>query len=352
MRVYLKRPNGKRKTFSLYNQVVNPNGSTTNVTIQSDEIESLNTQLKQNKITYDEALEIAKRLCKQYNIDLGVEAIPTSIIEKNETVLMRYWKYEYTDRNLECEKSALDKLKASIRALGSIDISTAKKEDIAYQIKSLNIKTNVKRMYIGKLNQILKFLNRGFQLRLPKEEFLEVKYLTLDDLNLVLNNISNDYQKLAILTLFHTGLRASELMALDHSKLLEKSILINSQYDFQKKKFKQTKNRKIRKAYILYNNVELIKEWIKVKDLSISVNSITKSFSIACKKTFPTTPEKHCSLHSLRHSYAILLARSVGLFLTAQSIGDSTSVTEKYYTGFLLQDESIELIDSKMKSEN
>ena len=51
------------------------------------------------------------------------------------------------------------------------------------------------------------------------------------------------------------------------------------------------------------------------------------------------------------NSYTIVLvSRGVSLSLVAQSLGNSVSVCEKYYTGFVLTNESIDYIRKLVES--
>ena len=75
-------------------------------------------------------------------------------------------------------------------------------------------------------------------------------------------------------------------------------------------------------------------------------NKINKRFKSACRAVFKDK-SKHCKWHDLRHSYAIfLLTKGVPIQLVAQSMGNSVSVCEKHYAGFVLTDVGISAINN------
>lgn len=351
-RIYLKRPNQKRRAFSLYRQDKNPDGSTKNVTLDVDDLDSLNQQYKQKKLTMLEANKIAERIRLRYNIDIGAEEMPETVLQSNLDLLDKYWRYEYSDRYLRCEAAAKNKLLSAVRALGVVDMATASREEISSRIKSLNTPTNIKRTYIQKINQLLKYLNRDIRLRMPREENHDVVFLNDEEFAKVLTHISDDYVRVAAQVAFYTGCRSSEVMAADVSKIRDKSLFVENQYDLELRKLIRTKNGIVRHAYIFDEGFAAIKEWSKIKNYNTSIKQVSRQFKLACMKAFPHNPDKHCSFHGLRHSYAVKLVRFVGLTLTAQSIGDSIKVTEKYYTGFVLRKESIDMIDMMVRGSN
>jgi integrase len=64
----------------------------------------------------------------------------------------------------------------------------------------------------------------------------------------------------------------------------------------------------------------------------------------ACVKLWPNDPVKHCTVHSLRHSYAThLLQKGVSLSLVARFLGNHLKVTEAYYTAFTFGDDDLHL---------
>lgn len=351
-RVYLKRPDKKRRSFSLYRQDFNTDGSTKNVTLQVDDLDSLNERLQQHKITPIEANKVAERIRLRYNIDIGAEEIPETVLQSNMLVLDKYWKYEYSDRYLRDEMAAKYKLRRAIAALGSVDISTASRDELSTKMKSIELPINIKRTHIQKINQLLKYLNRDIKLRMPREENYDVTFLNDEEFAKVLTFVTDDYVRVAAQVAFYTGCRSSEVMAADASKIRDKSLLVENQYDRDLKKFVSTKNRVVRHAYIFQEGFAALEEWSKIKNYNTSIQLASKHFKKACMKAFPHAADKHIGFHGLRHSYAVKLARIAGLTLTAQAIGDSIKVTEKYYTGFVLRKESIDMIDMLVRGSN
>lgn len=150
---------------------------------------------------------------------------------------------------------------------------------------------------------------------------------------------------------WYSGLRKGEIFAIKASDLRPGYLYVDSQVD-KELNMRETKTRGRRKAFILEGGEEWITKWLDIpeakKKLLRSYNHAKKVRS-ACSRAFSET-DKQCSFHCLRHSYAVhLLSRGVPIAHVAQSLGNSTEVCERYYTGFVLTDESLQLMRQIME---
>jgi site-specific recombinase XerD len=108
------------------------------------------------------------------------------------------------------------------------------------------------------------------------------------------------------------------------------------------------KNRKERKALIIPDYENAVREWIKIP-LEARLSFRKRAISLLTRRASQKALQRDLTFHDLRHSYCIyLISKGASLSLVAQSIGDSIKVTERYYSGFSLTSESIELLKSQL----
>lgn len=118
-------------------------------------------------------------------------------------------------------------------------------------------------------------------------------------------------------------------------------------------KITSTKTGKERVAYVIQNHFNRLKAWAdldrttKEKLRKIEFSGLIKK---AGRLTFPQSSEKqNLKAHDCRHSYAVhLLNSGVSISLIAKSLGNSVLVCEKYYLGYALRPEGIEMIHQLM----
>lgn len=336
MRLYLKRPNGRRKSYSIYKRTVNPDGSTKNETIDSPELDVLNNNISDlpSDVVLKNVFEIKKNLERKLGIDKGL-AIHN---EDNERLFAKYWE-KYGKRDLIDKDTARYSYERALRALGNLSLLTATQDEIENKVKSYGFSRNKRRVILGKLRLLLRFFGREIEFELPKEEKLSVKYLSEDEFLSKLSRVEDKHLKSLFYTLFYTGLRLGEAFALSELKLRkpQQTIIVDRQID-DDGKLRLPKCEKTRRTFVRMKAFPVIQEWISLK------GSFPYSRSVANKR-FKQVFGKDLTIHDLRHSYAIsLLSKGVSMALVAQSIGNSVKVCEKYYTGFELVDESIELM--------
>jgi site-specific recombinase XerD len=131
-------------------------------------------------------------------------------------------------------------------------------------------------------------------------------------------------------------------------------VSVSSQMQKQTFKITKTKTGKERLAYVIQNMHEQIQSWADLdRETKERLRKIEYSRVIkkAAKSAFPKNYDmKRIKAHDCRHSYAVYLLNSgVSISLIAKSMGNSVLVCEKYYLGYALQEEGIQMIHNLLK---
>ena len=143
--------------------------------------------------------------------------------------------------------------------------------------------------------------------------------------------------------------RTGELFAIIPKSIRSNIVLVQNQIDREGNK-RDTKNRIVRKAFIIEAGRSKIIQWASLNKTNYRNIKFSNVIRSACQKAFPDDKQKWVVFHDLRHSYAIhLLSKGISLSLVAQSLGNSVIVCQENYAGFSLADESIDAIEIQMK---
>ncbi|MCX6125191.1 MAG: site-specific integrase [Proteobacteria bacterium] len=345
-------PQKGRRTFAVLKHVLNSDGKRVSSKVKLESVDAINRQFQAEVYSFAEA----ERLCKEVLEQLYRERdrfLPKPLFySQNAKALEEYWRREYTHRDLIAPEVMHNDLKCSIEAVGMLSLVAATREELQAAIDTkYTDDPNKQRRVVTRLNQILKFLKRDFTLRKKREVKSPVKYLTMEELEIALRHIRDPQVQILCWVGFATGLRVGEIFALKKTDLRQNYLQVTSQLDRQDQ-LRDTKNRLVRRAYVIEQGSKYLQEWFtmdkKDKD-RLRTMQHAKVLGSACAKAFKDK-EKVCCFHDLRHSYAIhLLQKGVPLSHVAQSLGNSTTVCEKYYTGFMLTDLGVETIERILK---
>lgn len=149
--------------------------------------------------------------------------------------------------------------------------------------------------------------------------------------------------------LFYSGCRIGEYEALEPRDFREKFLDVREQITEERKR-RPPKGGKPRKTFLPPAGRPFLQVWCSLdpeqkRRLRQARHNLI--LGTACQKVFPNQPEKWCTPHDLRHSYAIyLLAKGHRLALVAQSMGDTIAVCEEYYSGYELTPSGIEAMEA------
>lgn len=353
------RPTENRRSWSLLLVVKDPDGKKGSKAFSHPTLDQINNLASKGTLTFDELDKQAVDLRNRLNRELKGRPGSVTFNQENMALLGNYenplpgsyWHDVYGRRKRLVDRySSYCDLRRAVEAVGLVSLITGTEREIQAQVDKRGYPDNKQRRLISRLNLLLKFIGRlDVQLERAREEQVEVKYLNEDEFNVVLAYVEQPWLKTLCKIAFHSGLRKGELFGVTAGDLSPSIINVRRQMD-DKLKFRPTKTRVIRKAFLFPEGVTDFKEWVlkPVEELHVyRVAHVAEMFKIACHKAFPNNPLKHCVFHDLRHSYAIrLLEKGVPLSFVARSLGNSEAVCEKHYTGKVLTDGFIEGIKS------
>lgn len=346
---YHQKPGNGRKSFIILRLDVRDGAKKTSK-VNSESLDAVNAAYISGQKSLDACTVLVKEIIQGLYKEL--ERTQPKIVHNsaNRQLLDRFWEAEYEHRDLVDPSTAKNAFNRAIEAVGELSLYTATREELQKQVAK-NVSGNAQRKVVTDLNLLLKFIKRDVKLRKNKKQRVEVAYLSLDDFKKTLKFINDVNIRYLAQAAFFTGCRIGELFAIKPQNVVGKFLLVQKQIDRGLDR-RDTKNRTERKAFIVPEGLEALKNWSEVEKKSEYRNlKLSEIFKAACKKAFPNDESKWITFHDLRHSYAIhLLSKHVSLSLVSQSLGNSIPVCQEYYAGFVLSDESIESIASKFGS--
>ena len=334
MEIYIRRPDSKRKTFSIYQRVTLPSGVTKNETISNLDLEAVNLKLLKQEISLTDANKYAEGIKSRL-----LKRPPAIHHAQNNKILTDMLKTYFEQKPfLVSQDAARHKYERAVRSLGELSLLTVTSQEALTKI--MELETNEQQREAGnKLNSIFKRLGRQVVVPIPPKEHNEVKYVTEAEIQ-ALMAATEPVFRAAIALSFYGGFRAGELRALNKSTVQGQVINIVNQVD-PHNKVRLPKNRKRRKAFLHPKAVEHFAVWANRTE-QFSHSQINKLFK---RLAYTVLGRTDLTWHDLRHSYAIhLLGSSVPIQLVAQSMGNSIRVCEDYYSGFVLSDLGIDTI--------
>lgn len=355
----LMLPRGDRKSFAIQRRIPIPGEirKYRHETVRDPRIDTLNKQLASG-VGIGQLIKAAQKLrddlYKEDEERIGV-AIRVHHSENTE-ILERYLKFHFTKhpRNIDPQTARLE-YKRAVESVGNLPLTTTDIYQLQTAINS-KFQGNPQRRIVSRLKSVLKFLGRVSDselLSLDKEDLPDVRFLERDEYLKVRDNLPDEKSKIFFDCLVYTGMRTGEVFGVTRRDIRGNLLTVAKQKD-REMELRNTKNGKPRKAYIFKEGILALERWLAIPEEerdAVRLKMWADVIKIACKKTFPKDPSKHLVAHDLRHCYVIwLLGAGVSLHIIAKSIGDSVAVADKHYAGFLISDESVELIASKVIS--
>jgi len=376
----IKYPDFKgRGTFALM-KVTHYNDGTPKKaeTITNDRIKAINQEWansKQTETKRDELLRLVKEIRAEIHKSQQIKDGKVRLVKHtdNQKILSDFVAERIEGRKIVNPKGHEQDFTRAILVIdrANLSLKTASRKDLQKAVDKID-RNNIHRRVCSRLNSLLGFIGR--RERLEAVEYTETPAIFSEDefLNLV-NNLEipvefsehkTDIENL-FYTLFYTGMRVGEAFALFSKRsvdnktgrklnfLNENQIALYSQMLKDSKKISSTKTGKERVAYVIQNHFSRVKAWAdldkttKEKLRDIEFSRIIKK---AGRLTFPKDSDRHnLKTHDCRHSYAVhLLNSGVSISLIAKSLGNSVLVCEKYYLGYALQEEGIQMIHQLM----
>lgn len=316
---------------------------------------SINKQYQEKLITKSEAEVLFEDLIKNEYKKLGLKHIvlKNSIIsEINQKTFNQFWEKEYSSRYLSDEKSPKHDILKALRLIEPLSIQTATQAQLQNALKKSGVSVSEIRRATDRLNQLLKFLGRDLKLNKPKPEHKKVQHINYDDFMKMIKFIDDENLKDFAVTLFSSGLRLSEALALTSQDFFNNGYLNVDKQLTKEGHIKEPKRGSSGKVLIIPFGVEYVKRFVKIKNKEELRFKLYDALERACQKAFPDERELWVGPHDLRHSHAIhLLSQGANLGLVAMNLRNRIDVCQKYYTGFEHSNDTLEGLKKLFKED-
>ncbi|MEM0015521.1 MAG: tyrosine-type recombinase/integrase [Saccharolobus sp.] len=186
------------------------------------------------------------------------------------------------------------------------------------------------RYYVIAVRRFLKWLGIPIKPPIPKIRKKEVKALTEEEINRVLEACKRARDKLIIRLLLDTGLRANELLSI---KIKDIDI------DNNMIRVRNTKNGEERVVFFTDNTKQILKKYIRGKNLDDKLFYITYDALYRKLKRLGEKVGIDLRPHVLRHTFATLsLKRGMNLITLQKLLGHKDLKTTQIYTHLILED--------------
>jgi integrase len=346
----LKKPNEDegRKTFQILKRVVKSGQKPTHEKFTNERLKAINSSLVAGVQSENACLFQVREVISDL-MKIERRKLPAIVHnEENHRILQMYWDKEYSIRDLTAPEAAYDRLKRAISAVGSLSLYSASREALQKAV-NLKYKDNRQRDIVAAINQLLSFIGRGIELNRRAEVVEDVFYLTPEEFQKAQRFVEDPMDRLLQKVAFHSGLRTGENFALNPESAAGAQFFSQYQIDrWLTKRHTKRKTSKRRRIYILPGGEDAFRQWSAIPQKVKNAMRLRRHADIlkeACRKAFPEREDKHIVFHDLRHSYAIyLVSRGVNLTQVAQCLNNSYAVCERYYSGFVLKDETVDSI--------
>ena len=309
--------------------------------VPSEEIEAINKALLAGDLTPKRAEEMARQVLNDYR--RKVTPIVAAYLPENEDIVRQYVDQVLSLRENREPQAAIDRMYRAAKSVGKLSIRSAPVSELKDALKKWD-----KRPYndrAGALNQLLRFIGRSERLPQKYVPNPEPRFLTLEELGRVLVNVNDMHFRTLCWAAFGTGARFGELFSLgkfeDGQVYIGNQIKVTRNAALGSKEFRKapTKNTKHGWVAIVPESRKWVERWQsldwemkKVYRLNTKLGEVFKQ---ACKQTFPETPDKWCTFHDLRHSYArYCLDNGRTLEDLREWLRDTMAVVERYYLGW------------------
>lgn len=305
--------------------------------------------------TLAQATAMARDLQKRFQRALIPPKEKSLTHAENLALLERYWKVEYRHRDILSARNMRRSLERAIEFMGDMPLATTPQDEIQERLNKRCPDANLQRRMASRLNQLIRFLGRGFKLRLKRRPASDVRHVTESEFRKLLPHIPEG-MRLPCEVAFATGLRLGEVFAMTPAKLRAGTlpgVFVDRQMD-ETGTIRETKTRRDRTAVILSGWADRVTEWAAVpleekrRLREIRWASIVRQASL---KAFPKDKTKRLVYHDLRHSYAIaMLIRGASISDVANLLGNSVVVAQMFYTGFAMTAEGIESLAKRLQA--
>lgn len=375
----IKYPNFKgRGTFALLKIVQYKNGTKKAENYKDERINAINSEWKKSKQTEnkrDELLRLVKEIRAAIHKSQLIKDGKIRLVKHtdNQKILADFVAERIEDRKIVNPKGHEQDFTRAVLVVDSENLSlkTSSRKELQKAVNKIE-RNNIHRRVCSRLNSLLNFIGRRERLEAAEYVenptiFNEVEFLSIVENIEAPENFKEHKEDIKNLfyTLFYTGLRIGEAFALFSKRTVDSNtgrklnhldgtqLVVYSQMIKNTNKITSTKTGQKRVAYVVQNHFSRIKAWADLdRETKEKLRKIEFSYLIkrSGRLIFPKNiDKKNLKAHDCRHSYAVhLLSSGVSISLIAKSLGNSVLVCEKYYIGYALQEEGIQMIHQLM----
>ena len=331
-KIYLRKPTAtnRRCSYRLMHD---------NKTIESAELESVNSALCAGEIKKERAEAMAQEILVAYKRK-NAPIIPAYLPE-NEEIARRFISGVLALKTNRAPRAAEDRILRAAKAVGKYSIRSATLLDLRRILDQWDGRPYNDR--VGALNQLMHFLGRTDRLPRKVEPQPNPRHLLLEEFEQVVKHMDDINIRTLCWSAFGTGARFGELFAI--SRLEQGQVYIPGQIKVfrteQRKHLKMAvpKNKKTGWSAVIPASEKWVRHWIDLDpDIKSKLRLLTKlsdHVRACCQKAFPERPEKWCTFHDLRHSYArYCLDHGKSLEDIREWLRDNMATVEKYYLGW------------------
>lgn len=337
--VRVLRPKGKHKSFRFQFQKV-AGGEW--LTKYSEEIEAFNSLYLSGVISLSDVeariAPIKASLYKERDKGRAILLAPPG----NLKIFQAFLEHAYpSEKRLRIEdtsfESASNYLRRAVEALSNLPVDGDIAPLQALLDKTFKSRPTLHHQRVMALNRMRRWLGLTPAMHLRPEQ-VEVEHLPLKSIEALLPQLAEPYRTLVGVAIY-TGLRRGEIFGLKPQDLLSESTLNVMRQITPGGEVRKPKNRKVRKAFILKGGAAYVRSWLSMK------KEVGRNAPVGRK----WKELSGIRFHDLRHSYAIhLIGSGATLEWVSQSLGNSREVCEKFYSGFLLSNDAISLLEKLM----
>ena len=339
-------------------------------TVKLPEIDTANRWYKAGVVDFEHTKSKLEDILKRLYEERGKSIQKAPFMTENILLVEKMWKEKYTRRKQKQMKRPLASrgdLMNAAEAAGMFPLDTCDLEALGNHLdKTLGSNPKRLRRRITWINSILSWLGRPKLSQDPTRIRDSVTYLNEEEFSEVLKHMGRDLDRVLARIAFYTGLRIGEIFGLDRDSIRDrKSLVVNKQMLELKSPggvYPMDSTKTNNKRYVFYPSwlKDDLEQWIEVpleERYKIRQRRYSSIIRSACIKVFGTKNKvKLLNFHGLRHSHAIWFLQSgASLEEVAQQLGNHAEVTNRYYSGFELKNESIDrlerLIEGKRKKD-
>ena len=300
--------------------------------MELETVNAVNAMLLKREVTEAQAEAMVKAEVKRLRDELKPKPITATI---NHEILQRFWDKAYKHKPNRSPESAYNRLLRAVNALGGLPLPTASAGEIQERLASNLSNNSTLRDSIAATRQLLRFIGRpDVYIHKPIKKRRSIKYLTLEDFKKTLPFIPSDLHPLYWATI-GTGGRAAEVFAMEKYWAERKAVFIETTLD-KDMEDGPTKTGDVRWAPVITETIPYLIQWCNTPTEfreSIRKMRFAEILTEACTKA----KVARIVFRDLRHSYAIhLLTNKIPLEQVARALGNSLSVCQANYVGFVL----------------